>query len=151
MSAWEVWLVLAVILAIAEVLTLTLVLAMVAGGAAAAALAAGVGLGSVGPEIVFAGVAGLLLTTVLPAARRHRPLPPLLRSGSAALVGRRGTTLTQVDRHSGQVRLGGENWSARPYDDDTVIAAGAEVDVFAIDGATAIIHPADTAVNGAPS
>jgi membrane protein implicated in regulation of membrane protease activity len=72
-------------------------------------------------------------------------MPPLLRTGTAALVGSRGTAITQVDKHSGLVRLGGENWSARPYDDDVVIEAGVEVDVFAIDGATAVIHPADTA------
>jgi membrane protein implicated in regulation of membrane protease activity len=71
-------------------------------------------------------------------------MPPLLRTGTAALVGSRGTAITQVDKHSGLVRLGGENWSARPYDDNVVIEAGVEVDVFAIDGATAVIHPADT-------
>jgi membrane protein implicated in regulation of membrane protease activity len=93
--------------------------------------------------ITFAVVSVALLVGVLPVARRHRHLPPLLRTGTAALVGRRGTALTQIDRHSGQVRLGGENWTARPYDEAVVIAAGTDVDVFAIDGATAIVHPAD--------
>jgi membrane protein implicated in regulation of membrane protease activity len=143
MSAWAVWLVVAGALAIAEVLTLTLVLAMLAGGAAAAALVAALS----GPPVLqglgFVVVSGGLLATVLPAARRHRHLPPLLRTGTAAIVGSRGTSITQVDRHSGLVRLGGENWTARPYDADTVIDAGVEVDVFAIDGATAVIHPAD--------
>ena len=143
MSSWAVWLVVAGVLAIAEVLSLTFVLAMLAGGAAAAALVAALGGPVVLQGVAFIVVSGGLLVTVLPMARRHRHLPPLLRSGSAALVGTRGTALTQVDRHSGQVRLGGETWSARPYDESVVIAAGAAVDVFAIDGATALIHPVD--------
>jgi membrane protein implicated in regulation of membrane protease activity len=144
MSAWALWLVVAGALAIAEVLTLTFVLGMLAGGAAAAAPVATLS----GPPALqglgFIVVSGGLLLTVMPMARRHRHMPPLLRTGTAALVGSRGTAITQVDKHSGLVRLGGENWSARPYDDNVVIEAGVEVDVFAIDGATAVIHPADT-------
>jgi membrane protein implicated in regulation of membrane protease activity len=145
MSAWAIWLVVAGALAIAEVLTLTFVLGMLAGGAVAAALVAALS----GPPALqglgFVAVSGGLLVTVMPVARRHRHRSPLLQTGSAALVGSRGTAITQVDKHSGLVRLGGENWTARPYDENVVIEPGAEVDVFAIDGATAVIHPADTA------
>jgi membrane protein implicated in regulation of membrane protease activity len=144
MSAWALWLVVAGVLAIAEVLTLTFVLGMLAGGAAAAALVAALSGPPVAQGVGFIVVSGGLLLTVMPMARRHRHMPPLLRTGTAALVGSRGTAITQVDKHSGLVRLGGENWSARPYDDDVVIEAGVEVDVFAIDGATAVIHPAET-------
>ncbi len=143
MSSWAVWLVVAGALAIAEVLSLTFVLAMLAGGAVAAALIAALSGPVVLQGIGFVVVSGGLLVTVLPMARRHRHLPPLLRSGSAALVGSRGTAVTQVDRHAGQVRLGGETWSARPYDETVVIPAGADVDVYEIDGATAVIHPVD--------
>jgi membrane protein implicated in regulation of membrane protease activity len=143
MSAWEIWLIVAVVFAVAEVLTMTLVLVMLSGGAAAAAIVAGLSGAPIAQDLVFAGVSAVLLVGVLPTARRHRDLPPLLRSGSAALVGSRGRAITQVDRHSGLVRLGGENWTARPYDESVVIAAGADVDVFAIDGATAVVHPAD--------
>jgi membrane protein implicated in regulation of membrane protease activity len=143
MPSWAVWLVVAGVLGIAEVLSLTFVLGMLAGGAAAAAVIAALSGPVVLQGVGFIVVSGGLLVTVLPMARRHRHLPPLLRSGSAALVGSRGTAITQVDRHSGLVRLGGENWTARPYDDEVVIPAGAEVDVYAIDGATAVIHPAN--------
>jgi membrane protein implicated in regulation of membrane protease activity len=143
MSDWVIWLVVAGVLAIAEVLTLTFVLGMLAGGAAAAAVVAALS----GPPALqglgFVVVSGGLLVTVMPMARRHRHMPPLLRTGTAALVGSRGTAITQIDKHSGLVRLGGENWTARPYDDDIVIEPGVEVDVFAIDGATAVIHPAE--------
>jgi membrane protein implicated in regulation of membrane protease activity len=144
MSPWVIWLVVAGVLAIAEVLSLTFVLGMLAGGAAAAALVAALSGPAALQGLGFVVVSGGLLVTVMPMARRHRHMPPLLRTGTAALVGSRGTAITQVDKHSGLVRLGGENWTARPYDDDIVIEAGVEVDVFAIDGATAVIHPAET-------
>jgi membrane protein implicated in regulation of membrane protease activity len=143
MSEWVIWLIVAGVLAIAEVLTLTFVLGMLAGGAAAAAVVAALSGPPALQGVGFVVVSGGLLVTVMPMARRHRHLSPLLRSGSAKLIGSRGTAITQIDRHSGLVRLGGEDWTARPYDSDIVIEAGAEVDVFAIDGATAVIHPAD--------
>jgi membrane protein implicated in regulation of membrane protease activity len=42
--------------------------------------------------------------------------------------------------HGGQVRIGGELWTARPFDETEVIEPGATVDVFEIKGATALVH-----------
>jgi membrane protein implicated in regulation of membrane protease activity len=41
----------------------------------------------------------------------------------------------------GCVRLDGEVWTARAYDDGSVIPAGAAVDIAQIDGATAVVLP----------
>ena len=41
----------------------------------------------------------------------------------------------------GTVRIGGEVWTARSYDEDQVIAAGEEVEVVEIRGATALVMP----------
>ena len=60
--------------------------------------------------------------------------------GHDALVGRTGIVVEQVSSQGGQVRIGGELWSARPYDDDLVIEPGRKVDVFQIKGATALVH-----------
>jgi membrane protein implicated in regulation of membrane protease activity len=141
MSDWLVWLVAAGALAVAEVLTLTLVLGMLAGAAAVAALLAAVGGGPAIQVAAFAVVSVLLLGVVRPIARRHRHVPVEIRTGTDALVGKRATTLTPVDAHGGQVRLGGEIWTARAYDDSYVIPAGAAVDVAQIDGATAVVLP----------
>ena len=42
---------------------------------------------------------------------------------------------------SGRIRVGGEIWSATPYDDMTTIEAGETVEVLQIRGATALVHP----------
>jgi membrane protein implicated in regulation of membrane protease activity len=64
-----------------------------------------------------------------------------MRTGTAALVGRPAVVLDEVSEHSGRVRIGGEEWSARPYDENLVIPTGTKVDVMQIDGATALVYP----------
>jgi len=141
MADWLVWLVVAGALAAAEVLSLTLVLGMLAGAGAAAAVVAAIGVPPPGQVAVFAVVSVLLLGVVRPVARRHRHMPVALRTGTDALVGRRGLTLTPVDAHGGQVRIGGETWTARTYDEATVVPEGVAVDIAQIDGATAVVIP----------
>ena len=77
---------------------------------------------------------------MLPVARRHVRQPPLLKTGPAALVGRSARVLEEVSGHSGRVRIGGEEWSARSYDETLVIPVGHKVDVMQIEGATALVY-----------
>jgi membrane protein implicated in regulation of membrane protease activity len=141
-DAWLVWLIAAIVLAIAEVMTLTFVLGMLSGGAAAAALAGALGAPVVGQVIAFGAVSALLLALVLPAARRHRHTPSAIRTGTAKLIGTRAMALSDINTaDGGRVRIGGETWSARPYDEGLLIPAGEWVDVLAIDGVTAVVHP----------
>jgi membrane protein implicated in regulation of membrane protease activity len=130
-----------VVLGVGELLTLTFVLAMFAGGAAVAAAVAAIGADGAVQGVAFGVVSLAGLLVVLPIARRHSS-GPSLRTGTAALVGRRGRTLTAVSsRNGGRVLLAGEEWSATPYDDSLVIPADTDVDVLAIDGAKAVVHP----------
>jgi membrane protein implicated in regulation of membrane protease activity len=45
----------------------------------------------------------------------------------------------RVGSDEGCVRLDGEIWTARPYDEDQVFEAGARVQVLEIRGATALV------------
>ena len=47
----------------------------------------------------------------------------------------------EVTGQAGRVRIGGEEWSARAYDESLVIPPGATVDVIEIEGATALVYP----------
>jgi membrane protein implicated in regulation of membrane protease activity len=94
--------------------------------------------------VTFAAAALVLLGGVRPIARRHRHLPAGLRTGAAALVGRRGVVVAPVDGSDGRVRIGGEVWSARLYAGAGQAPVGAAVDVIEIDGATALVLPADS-------
>lgn len=141
MAVWVIWVVAAGVLGLAELHTLTLVLGMLAVAALPAALVAGVGGSAVAQVVTFATGSLVLLGVVRPVAKRHRRTPATLRTGVAALVGRRGVAVTAVDARDGRVRIGGEVWSARLYADDTAVPAGSEVDVIAIEGATALVLP----------
>ena len=141
MGSWIVWLVLAALLGVAEVMTTTLALGLLAVAAVVAAIVGGVGLGLPFQIAAFAVAAGAGLGVVRPLAVRHIRQPPLLRTGTSALVGRSAMVLEEVTAHGGRVRIGGEVWSARSYEESQVIVAGSTVDVFAIEGATALVHP----------
>ncbi len=76
-----------------------------------------------------------------PVATRHRRLPPSIRTGAAALVGRRATVLERVANVEGVgcVKIDGEVWTARSFDDEQVYEQGARVEVVEIRGATALV------------
>jgi len=143
MDAWMVWILLAVILAAGEVMSLSFFLAPFAGGALLGALVELAGLGSVAALIVFVVSSGLLLGFVRPIARRHMRTPPQIRTGTAALVGKTAVVTERVDGNAGSVKLDGEIWTARPYDDGEVLATGSRVHVVEIRGATALVTPID--------
>ena len=138
--AWLVWVVVAVVLGVGEVLTPGLFfLGPVALAAVAAAIAAALGSGTAASVIVFLLASLASLAFLRPIARRHVRLPALSRTGTDALVGRKAIVTRQVDGRGGRVRIGGEEWSARSYLDGQVLAEGASVDVIEIEGATALV------------
>ena len=139
MDAWVLWLIAAVVFGVGEVLTLGFFLAPFALGALVAALVAALGAGLVVSGLVFLAVSTAALVGLRPVARRHRHMPAQLRTGTAALVGRTATVVEQVTTGSGCVKLEGETWTARPYDEDDVIEAGTRVQVMEIRGATALV------------
>jgi membrane protein implicated in regulation of membrane protease activity len=138
--AWIVWAVVAVALAVGEVLTPGMFfLGPVALAAAAAALASLLGAGGVISTLVFIVGALLSLGFLRPIARRHVHLPALSRTGTDALVGKKALVTRRVDAQGGRVRIGGEEWSARAYLDGQVLDEGKTVDVIQIEGATALV------------
>lgn len=139
MDAWVWWLIVALLLGVAEVSTTTLVLGMLTGGALAAAGASLAGADLTVQLLVFAVVSVLLVLVVRPVARRHIRMPLQTRSGVAALVGSEAVVLETVDSHDGRIKLAGEVWSARSYDGQAELAAGTAVYVVAIEGATALV------------
>ena len=141
MHSWIIWLIIAAVLGTVEIATTTLAFGLVGGAALIAAGAGYIG-GNAAVQFgafIVASAAGLGIAR--PFAMRHLRHPPLLRTGTAALVGRTGYVLEEVSDHGGRVRIGGEEWSARPYDETLVIPAGTKVDVLQIEGASALVYP----------
>jgi membrane protein implicated in regulation of membrane protease activity len=137
---WETWTALAILLGLAELLSLDLVLLMLAVGAGAGILTALLGLPIAVQVLAAIGTSIAMLALVRPSIVKRMHAGPELVMGHDALVGKQGVVVSRVSRDGGQVRIGGELWSARAYDETTVIEEGARVDVFQIDGATALVH-----------
>jgi membrane protein implicated in regulation of membrane protease activity len=137
---WIVWVLIAVALAVGELLTPGLFfLGPVALAAGVAALAASLGAGIGISLVVFLVCSVASLAFLRPLARRHVHQPALTRTGTDALVGRKAVVTRQVDGVGGRIRVGGEEWSARSYLGDQVLAEGKSVDIVQIEGATALV------------
>ena len=139
--SWLVWLAAAAALGVAEFFTLTLGFGIVAAAALIAAVVAGVGLPLIVQVLAFVITAAGGLLVVRPIARRQMSQPPLSRDGSEALLGKQAIVVEEVTAFRGLIKLAGEEWSARAFDEHQVIPVGALVDVMEIDGATAVVYP----------
>ncbi len=139
MPDWIIWVIAASALAAGEIMTLGFFLGPIAIAAALSAIVAAIGAPVEIQVAVFAVASVASLGVVRPIARRHMRTPARLKSGTAALVGTRAVVLERVDADRGQVKIGGEIWTARAYDEDDVFEPGARVDVMKIDGATALV------------
>jgi len=141
MEDWLLWLILAVIFAVGEIATLGFFLAPFAGGASVAAVVSAVGVPFVGSLAVFLLVSVVLLAAQRPLARSHRRMPPSLRTGTAALVGKSATVVERIanDEGVGCVKIEGDVWTARAYMDEETYEPGTRVQVVEIRGATALV------------
>ncbi|AVT32185.1 MULTISPECIES: NfeD family protein [unclassified Plantactinospora] len=147
------WIVLGVVLVVAEIFTTTLFLVMFGVGAFAAAGAAALGAPFALQAVVFAAVSALTLVFARPVIQRHRqsalagdeqPFGVQAIAGSTALV------LERVDANSGVVKIDGEIWTARSYDATQVFAPGDRVRVIEVKGVTALVWHEDFASDEQP-
>jgi len=141
--AWQAWLVVSLLLAGAEAATLDLTLLMMAVGALAGCGVAVVGLNVIVQVIVAAIVAVGMLAFVRPNVAKRLHAGPSIRTGPAALIGSHAFVLERVTETAGRIKLNGEVWTARSLDESVAIEPGARVSVAQIDGATAVVFPAD--------
>jgi membrane protein implicated in regulation of membrane protease activity len=141
MDVWLIWLITAAMLAVAEIFTLTAALGMLAAAALVTTGFAAVGLSLPLQFLVFTIVATVSVLFVRPIVLRHMLQPQVERFGIDALIGRTAYVVSEVTGLGGRVRIGGEEWTARAYDETLVIPPGTTVDVIEISGATALVYP----------
>src|SRR5689334_9559990 len=121
--------------------TLSFFLAPFAAGALLATIVALVGAGAVFQWGVFLVASLVALAVIRPIARSHRRMPPQIRTGTHALIGKRAIVLERIANNEGVgcVKIDGEVWTARSYDEAEVIEPGERVEVVEIRGATALV------------
>ncbi|MGH3880767.1 MAG: NfeD family protein [Actinophytocola sp.] len=87
---------------------------------------------------IFAAVSIGLVTFARPWLKR-RLHGDMVHTNADALIGRKAVAVSTVNQHGGQVRLDGDLWSARAFNDQKEIAPGASVTIVEISGATAVV------------
>src|SRR5690625_170623 len=149
MEPWMIWLAVALLFAVVEVLTLDLIFAMLAGGALFAMGSSLLG-GNVWVQVVVFALASLLLLVLLrPWGLKYLfRKGPLIPTGADAHVGRPAVVVsTELSTAGGRVKLMGEVWTAR-LESGSALTEGANVTVVRIDGATAVVTAtANTPIN----
>jgi membrane protein implicated in regulation of membrane protease activity len=144
MDVWLIWLIIAVVLLVVEMLTLTAALGMLGVAALITAGLAALGLPVPVQLLAFTGTSTIGMLLVRPIVRRQMLRPQPQRFGVEALIGKPAYVVSEVSGLDGRVRIGGiggEEWTARAYDQSLVIPAGTTVDVLEISGATVLVYP----------
>jgi membrane protein implicated in regulation of membrane protease activity len=142
--AWIVWLVLILVFGIIEMATLQFIFVMLAIGSLGGLVSGLFGIPWWAQVIVAAVLAILLLFAVRPPLLRRlgRGGDPA-KSNVDALLGLTGTVTNDFSGNASHVRLSnGETWTAK-LTEDRPLVEGEKVVVTAIDGATAVVAPAE--------
>ena len=139
MDDWVAWMIAAGVLAVGEIVSLSFFLGRSRSRRRSLRSRRRSGPALAIQLLVFILASAASLLVLRPVARRHLRTPAQIRTGTAALVGERAVVLERVDSYGGQIKLGGEVWTARTYDEDEVIEPGQRVQVLQIRGATALV------------
>ncbi|WOT07380.1 NfeD family protein [Cutibacterium acnes] len=138
---WLLWTVASAVLACAVLggdFTLLMLAAGAGAGAVTAAIVPGLWLLQV---IVAVAVAALLLAVLRPTLLRRIREAPGYRSSLDKLVGSEGVATSEITDGHGQVKVDGEEWSARALEPGSTIAVGERIEVYEVDGATLVVYP----------
>jgi membrane protein implicated in regulation of membrane protease activity len=142
MAGWLLWLIVACVLGLGEMLTGRAFVRPWALGAVLAAAISLAGAASFVPWVVFVLGSTAAQPLVGSIARRRSERAAVTRPiRSDPMVGKQGVVLEQIANRAGVgcIELEGEVWTARAFDRDRVIEAGVEVTVVDVRGATALV------------
>jgi membrane protein implicated in regulation of membrane protease activity len=140
MDPWVVWVVIAVVLIVAEATTTAFVAIYFGVAALAAAGLAVLGLAVALQLVAFGALAVGALLLTRPALRRAMGRSSGLRTGVDAMQGKIGIVTAPIaELNPGQVKVGGEMWTARSFYDGESIPAGTRVEVVKVEGVTALV------------
>ena len=134
-----IWFIAALVLGGLELAAGEFTFLMLAGGAAAGGVVAALGAPLWGAVLAFAVASIALILFLRPYLKRHLQGPKALDTSSKALIGSSAEVLEIVGADYGQVRLGGDIWSAKSLDPEKEFQPGERVQVINVDGPTVVV------------
>ncbi len=132
-TIWQIWLAIALLFVVAELLTMTFAFFCFALGCLTACAAAALDYGIIVQLGAFSAGTALSFLILFPLAKKWRKRKTATASNMDALIGRTGTLIEAIaPAQLGRVKIDGDRWQARSVA-GTSIAAGTQVKVVAYD------------------
>lgn len=140
MSAWTIWLIIAGFFAILEIITVGFLVIWIGVGALPAMIYSIFFPEQVMVQVVIwvvCSVILILLTKNLTDKVKPTPTPTNVYS----IIGKRATVIQNInnDKAQGQVKVGGDVWSAKAENDEEEIPENTIVEIVSIEGVKAIV------------
>lgn len=138
---WQIWIVAAMALFIAELATPGFFTAAIGIGCLAAALAHWMGWGIEVQITALSTITIVVFLTLRPLFLKYLDSETGIKTNTEALIGKKGYVLEKIAPSGGRGRIivGGEDWKAVSIDDG-IIEERARVEVVAIDGTRLIVR-----------
>ncbi len=142
--AWILWVVLGVVLIVAEIFTLSFVLLWFGIGAFVAALAGWIGLGFTWQFLIFATVSIALtaMSRTIFAKYFAQSEEDSIKMGMDSLPGQIGTVIiaSQGALNEGAVKVYGSTWTAFPIESEIPLIEGEKVEVVRVKGSSIYVQ-----------
>ena len=135
MDVYQIWLVVAIVLVILEIMTSGFGVICFAIGAVFSALVAGLGGTITWQIVVFAVVSLLTFIFLRPVVIRFLDKKSKdVKTNADAIIGRKGVVSERIDaeQHTGRVAVDGDDWKA-VSEDGSVIEKGVNVEIVKLD------------------
>ena len=137
---WQVWLIIAGLFFIGEIITVGFLVFWFGVGALLAMIVSLFTSNIIIQTTIFIISSAILLFVTKPFVKKFVNVKPT-NTNAFSIIGKKALVIKEINSHSvGQIKINGEVWSAEAENDET-ITEGSEVEIVKINGVKAIVKP----------
>lgn len=137
---WQVWLIIAGLFFIGEIITVGFLVFWFGVGALLAMIVSFFTSNIIIQTTVFIVSSAILLFVTKPFVKKFVDVKPT-NTNAFSIIGKKALVIKEINSHSvGQIKINGEVWSAEAENDET-ITEGSEVEIVKINGVKTIVRP----------
>ena len=137
---WQVWLIIAGVFFVAEIVTVGFLVFWFGVGALIAMIFSFFTSNVIVQTAIFIISSSILLFVTKPFVKKFVDVKST-KTNAFSIIGKKALVIKEINSHSiGQIKINGEVWSAENENDET-ISEGSEVEIVKINGVKAIVKP----------
>ena len=137
---WQVWLIIAGLFFIGEIITVGFLVFWFGVGALLAMIVSLFTSNIIIQTTIFIISSAILLFVTKPFVKKFVDVKPT-NTNAFSIIGKKALVIKEINSHSvGQIKINGEVWSAEAENDET-ITEGSEIEIVKINGVKAIVKP----------